>query len=131
MAVDFRWRAEVREEELDALHAEGFDTDGRGDIWVERLHRHSLGWVNAHAGDRLVGFVNVAWDGGRHAFLLDTVVAVDHRHAGVGAGLVRAAVAGAREAGCQWLHVDFEADLGPFYLSSCGFTPTSAGLLAL
>ncbi|WP_030105287.1 GNAT family N-acetyltransferase [Actinoalloteichus caeruleus] len=131
MPIDFRWRAPVRDEELRALHAEGFGTDGRADCWAERLQRHSLGWVTAHDHDRLVGFVNVAWDGGRHAFLLDTVVAVDHRHTGVGTGLVRAAVIGARSSGCQWVHVDFEADLARFYLSSCGFAPTSAGLVAL
>ena len=32
---------------------------------------------------------------------------------------------------CEWLHVDFEEDLRPFYFAACGFTPTDAGLLAL
>ncbi|TDC74765.1 GNAT family N-acetyltransferase, partial [Streptomyces hainanensis] len=40
---------------------------------------------------RLVGFVNVAWDGGAHAFLLDTVVASDHRRLGIAARLVAVA----------------------------------------
>jgi hypothetical protein len=34
-------------------------------------------------------------------------------------------------AGCEWLHVDFEEHLRGFYLESCGFTPTGAGLIAL
>jgi len=37
----------------------------------------------------------------------------------------------ARAAGCEWLHVDFEDHLGPFYFGRCGFRPTSAGLLRL
>lgn len=35
-------------------------------------------------GGRLVGFVNVAWDGGRHAVLLDTAEASDRQRRGVG-----------------------------------------------
>jgi hypothetical protein len=36
-----------------------------------------------------------------------------------------------RSAGCEWLHVDFEEELGAFYLGSCGFSPTTAGVIAL
>lgn len=48
-------------------------------------------------------------------------------------GSFRNAVAAeqARAAGCAWLHVDFEAELGPFYWASCGFRRSTAGLLAL
>ena len=45
--------------------------------------------------------------------------------------LVEEARAGARRAGCEWLHVDFEDDLAPFYFDRRGFTPTNAGLIAL
>jgi hypothetical protein len=38
---------------------------------------------------------------------------------------------GARTAGCEWLHVDFDDDLRPFYFDACGFTPTNAGLIRL
>jgi hypothetical protein len=44
---------------------------------------------------------------------------------------VAVAVREARRAGCEWLHVDFEEHLRPFYVNGCGFTPSSAGLLAL
>ena len=47
--------------------------------WASRLHGHSLGWVCARRDGELIGFVNVAWDGGAHAFVLDTVVAAGHR----------------------------------------------------
>jgi hypothetical protein len=49
----------------------------------------------------------------------------------MGTALVAIATNGARDAGCEWLHVDFEEHLRPFYLGSCGFTPTRAGLIAL
>jgi predicted N-acetyltransferase YhbS len=66
-----------------------------------------------------------------HAFILDTIVTARVQRQGVGKGLVALAAAQAREAGCEWLHVDFEDGLGPFYLGACGFTPTNAGLIAL
>ena len=78
-----------------------------------------------------VGFVNVAWDGAIHAFLLDTLVATRVRRRGVGRELVAIAVAEARVAGCDWLHVDFDDELSGFYLGACGFVPTSAGLIEL
>jgi hypothetical protein len=37
----------------------------------------------------------------------------------------------ARAAGCEWLHVDFDDELGAFYYDSCGFTPAPAGVIAL
>jgi hypothetical protein len=37
----------------------------------------------------------------------------------------------ARDAGCEWMHVDFDDRLRPFYLDACGFAPTTAGLIAL
>jgi GNAT superfamily N-acetyltransferase len=85
----------------------------------------------ARQDGELVGFVNVAWDGGAHAFILDTLVAAGARRSGTGTGLVITAARHARAAGCQWLHVDFEDHLAAFYVQACGFTPASAGLIAL
>jgi hypothetical protein len=42
---------------------------------------------------------------------------------------VQGAVGGAAEAGCGWLHADWESDLDRFYTDACGFTPTSAGFV--
>jgi hypothetical protein len=53
------------------------------------------------------------------------------RGRGTGTGLVAVAAENARAAGCEWLHVDFEDHLRPFYFDACGFTPTNAGLIAL
>jgi GNAT superfamily N-acetyltransferase len=73
----------------------------------------------------------VAWDGGVHAFVIDTVVEQAQRHHGVGRGLVQVAERESRAAGCEWLHVDFEEELHDFYFGACGFTSTPAGLIAL
>lgn len=92
--------------------------------------RRSLVYVCAFRDGSLVGFVNVAWDGGVHGFLLDTTVHPELRRRGVGSRLVRLAASEARERGIEWLHVDFEPHLGCFY-AGCGFRPTEAGLLRL
>jgi hypothetical protein len=48
--------------------------------WWDQIRPCSLGWVTARLpGGGLVGFVKVAWDGGDHAFLLDTKVARAHQ----------------------------------------------------
>jgi GNAT superfamily N-acetyltransferase len=73
----------------------------------------------------------VLWDGLVHAWIQDTMVDVSARRRGVGTALVEWARRGARAAGCEWLHVDFDDRLRGFYLDSCGFRPTNAGLIAL
>jgi GNAT superfamily N-acetyltransferase len=101
------------------------------DDWKLQVEKHSLGWVCARDDDDFVGFVNVPWDVGVHALILDTMVTARARRQGVGTKLVTVAVAEARAAGCEWLHVDFDDDLRAFYFDACGFTPTNAGLIAL
>lgn len=66
-----------------------------------------------------------------HAWVQDEMVAKTARAAGIGTALIRAAADGARAAGCEILHVDFEDHLRSFYYQACGFTPTNAGLLRL
>jgi GNAT superfamily N-acetyltransferase len=93
--------------------------------------KRSLGYVGAFEAEQLIGFVNVAWDGGEHAFLLDTTVHPSLRRQGIGTRLVKEAVDVARCAGAAWLHVDFEPRLARFYVDACGFAGTSAGLIKL
>lgn len=126
--VEYRVGGKVRNQELDPLFA---------DAWPEHESRdftpvlaRSLGYVCAYQGEELVGFVNVAWDGGKHAFLLDTTVRTDMRRRGIGRELVRRAEELAREGGAEWLHVDFEARVREFY-EKCGFRGTEAGLIKL
>jgi pimeloyl-ACP methyl ester carboxylesterase/ribosomal protein S18 acetylase RimI-like enzyme len=130
-AIRYEWRGAFGNAEVNALHAESFEHPTLQDDWWAQVNRHSLGWVCAREGPALAGFVNVAWDGAVHAFLVDTMVATSMRRRGVGRHLVGVAVEKARAAGCEWLHVDFDDPLGPFYFESCGFKRTTAGLIAL
>jgi GNAT superfamily N-acetyltransferase len=129
--ISYQWRGPVHNPELNALHAEGFGHRLLDDDWEAQIAGHSLGWVCARDDGKLVGFVNVAWDGGVHAFILDTMVVAAARLHGIGTRMVAIAAEHARAARCEWLHVDFEEHLRPFYLGSCGFRPTRAGLIAL
>jgi GNAT superfamily N-acetyltransferase len=100
--------------------------------WWDRIRPHSLGWITARTPDgRLIGFVNVAWDGCDHAFLLDTKTHPDHQRQGIATEVVRRAAVEAKAAGCEWLHVDFAPHLAAFYFGACGFRPTDAGLIHL
>jgi len=131
--VRFEWRGEFGNDELNALHAGAFGHRVYSAVewdWRSIVERHSLGWVVARDGEVLVGFLNVPWDGLVHAWIQDVMVANTHRRQHVGARLVSVARDSARETACEWLHVDFDPDLGAFY-RACGFTPTAAGLIAL
>jgi GNAT superfamily N-acetyltransferase len=114
--------------DLDALWLAGWGAPA-GDYGA-RVLRRSLAHIGAFDGNRLVGLVNVAWDGGIHAFILDTVVHPDFRRQGIARQLVVRAAEVAKERGAQWLHVDFEPHLEGFH-HSCGFRPTAAGLIDL
>jgi GNAT superfamily N-acetyltransferase len=134
MVLSLAWRGAFDNAEVNRLHAEAFGTRVYDDAewdWQALVSNHSLGWVVARDDDRLVGFVNVVWDGLVHAWLQDTMVASDARRRGVATQLVVVARDQAAEAGCEWLHVDFEPELRELYLGACGFTPVEAGLLAL
>ena len=78
---------------------------------------HSLGWATARTQEgTLIGFVNVAWDGSDHAFLIDPKTRGSFQRRGIGTRLVRLAAEQASAAGCAWLHVDFEPHLRAFLL---------------
>ena len=126
------WRGPFENRELNELHAEAFAHDVLDDDWVGQVDRHSLGWVCArNESGELSGFVNVAWDGGVHAFVLDTIVSGAAGRRGLGTAIVKLAADHARGAGCEWLHVDFDDHLRSFYFDACGFEPTNAGLIDL
>lgn len=132
--ISYEWRAPFINAEVNALHAEAFETrvfDETEWNWQHLTAKHSMGWVVARDGDALVGFANVVWDGLVHAWIQDVMVAASARGAGVGRQVVAVAVAEARAAGCEWMHVDFDDDLAAFYIDACGFRPASAGLIAL
>ena len=133
MSIAYEWRGRFDSIEVEELHAEGFERPvNPANDWWDQVSEHSLGWVMARAENgTAVGFVNVAWDGGVHAFILDTVTSGSAQRQGIGTALVKVAADHARKAGCEWLHVDFEDHLRGFYFEACGFVPTNAGLIAL
>ena len=88
MEIRYAWRGYVTNQALNALHAEGFGHEPFDDDWETLLDRHSLGWVCAYEGEDLVGFVNVAWDGAFHAFILDTLVSARLQRRGIATQLV-------------------------------------------
>jgi ribosomal protein S18 acetylase RimI-like enzyme len=128
--VGYHWRGEASDAELVTLtEAHGGQAEPG---WWGRCRPVSLGWVTARLpGGELIGFVNVAWDGADHAFLINTKVASAYQRRGIATELVAEAVRQAKAAGCEWMHVDFEERLAPFYFGACGFRPTAAGLIHL
>ncbi|WP_423595297.1 GNAT family N-acetyltransferase [Roseateles sp. MS654] len=125
-AVELRVSEPVSDEALNGLFASAWE--GHAQRSFQPVLSRSLLYVCAYAGRELVGFVNVATDGGQHAFLLDTCVHGRLRRNGIGKALVRKAVQVASLAGITWVHVDYEPSLHHFY-QACGFRPSAAGVL--
>ncbi len=126
----------VTNDELNLLSAaawgnnEPADSDGHKPTDFQPILKRSLIFVCAYHSARLIGFVNVAWDGGVHAFILDTMVDPEFQRRGIGKRLVKEAVETVKKRGIEWLHVDFEPHLQVFY-DKCGFRKTNAGLINL
>ncbi len=126
--ISYRVSPPITNDELNALFGASWPRHDVSDF--QPILRRSLLYVCAYSRDRLVGFVNVAWDGGIHGFILDTTVHPDLRRQGIGSELVKCAVEASRDHGLRWLHVDFEPHLRDFY-RQCGFRYTDAGLMKL
>jgi ribosomal protein S18 acetylase RimI-like enzyme len=118
---------EVTNEELNPLFASAWENHAFWDFLP--VLKYSLCYICAYHGELLVGYVNLAWDGAQHAFILDTTVHRDYQHHGIGARLVKEAVEYAKAKNVEWIHVDFEPHLETFYFDKCGFQSTKAGLL--
>lgn len=129
--ITYAWRGPVDNDAVNGLHAEAFEHRVFDDDWAALTAQHSMGWVTAHDSEGLVGFTNVVWDGLTHAWIQDVMVAGRRRGEGVGPAMVAMVVERTRDAGLEWLHVDFDDDLAPFYLEACGFTEARAGLIQL
>ncbi len=93
--MDVRVRFAVDDPALSDLHSRAFGYAATSvESWTQRLQRHSLTWIGAFDRGSLVGFVHACWDGGSHAFVLDTAVDPDHQRRGIGGALVQAAERG-------------------------------------
>lgn len=125
MSLSLKVGPPVGSDELNALFAGAWPDHQQTDF--RPILAHALVYVCAYEGERLVGFVKVVGDGGRHGFLLDPTVASDRRRKGIGRQLVNRCAEEARRRGVEWLHVDHGPQLRKFY-GACGFSPTEAGL---
>ena len=126
--VFYQTSTPLANDELNELFAASWP----GHRWCDfrPILQHSLAYLCAYEGTTLIGYVNLAWDGGIHAFVLDTTVHPGWRRRGIGTELVRRAAQVARERGIERLHVDYEPRLRDFY-AGCGFQHTAAGLMSL
>ena len=127
--IVYKINPSITNEELNSLFENAWDDWSQNKDFLKAL-KHSLGYICAYQKDFLVGFVNIAWDGDLHAFILDTTVHKEYQRMGIGVKLVQNAIDLSRKKDIEWLHVDFEPHLESFY-RKCGFRDTKAGLINL
>src|SRR6267142_2717959 len=84
--ITYKTNPPLMSADLNALFSAGREAPETSD-WQPVL-AHSLVYLCAYDGERLIGFANVAWDGRVHSFLLDPRVHPDWRHRGIGTKLV-------------------------------------------
>lgn len=126
--IDYQFNPPVTNDELNRLFDNAWEKHSTRNFLP--VLEHSLLYVCAYYETGLVGYVNIAWDGSQHAFLLDTTVDKNFQSRGIGIELVKCAAEATRTRGVEWLHVDFEPQLQNFY-DRCGFRQTAAGLINL
>ena len=126
MGITYRERAELRPEGLQDLFARAWA--GHGKPGYDDVLARSFSWISAHDEVRLVGFVNIAWDGGVHFFMLDITVHPDYQRRGIGASLVRKAIDACRGHG-EWLHVDSDEELLERLYLPAGFSPANGATI--
>lgn len=122
--VTYRWRGPVTDAEMvELVNAHG----GTAEVgWWDRIRPHSL----TPAGTSLTSSTSHL-TAETMPFSLTRKTHGAHQRKGIGMRSVQFAAQHAKAAGCEWLHVDFDADLAPFYFDACGFRPTDAGLIHL
>lgn len=124
-AIEYQTNPTVTDRELNDLFSASWPN--HHEVSFRSVLRTSMAYVCALHGIELVGYVNVAWDGRSHAFLLDPTVHPKCRQ-GIGRELVLRAISEAKKRGVAWVHVDFEPQLRGFY-SRCGFRASEAGVI--
>jgi GNAT superfamily N-acetyltransferase len=126
--IEYKIEPKLSDRDLNDLFASAWEN--RAERKFGPVLERSLTYVGAFVGSRLVGFINVAWDGGIHGFILDTTVHREFQRRVIGAEMMKRAAKIAAERGIEWLHVDYEPHLDAFY-RGCGYRKTEAGLLNL
>lgn len=128
MTIEYRRRPRLTNEQLGELLEP--ETPPRERCNYEEILWRSLTWIGAFEGAQLVGYANVAWDGGVHAFLLDPTVHSDLRGRGIGTRLVKEALSAVAEhPRAEWVHVDASEELMKRFYFPAGFRPTPAGVV--
>jgi len=128
MVIAYKTSPAVSNSQLEELFVSAWSEPGSND-YTNTLNQNTV-WICAYDKVKLVGFVKVLWDGGKHGFVLDTTTHVDYQHQGIATELLRRIAIESKKLGIQWLHVDFDSSLRDFYRKS-GFQHTEAGLLNL
>lgn len=126
--ISYAVRVPIDLEQLQRLFVAAWD--GVPKPHYDRVLSCSFTWVTAMDDDELVGFVNVAWDGGIHFFMLDTTVHPSRQRQGIGSQLVRRALAACQGHG-EWMHVDSDDELMEHLYFANGFQPANAGTACL
>lgn len=126
--IEYQMSPAITNPQLNALFSSVRENHQEVDF-VAQLER-CLFWVCAYKEQQLVGFVKVAWDGGKHGFVLDTTTHPHYQRQGVGHKLLKHAIEIAKQKGLKWLHADFESHLLGFYRQA-GFRHTESGLIDL
>jgi len=90
----------------------------------------SLAYITVREDSKLIGFYNLAWDGGRHATVFDLNVHPDYRHQGIALKMLELAPIIAKKNNIKFLHVDFDLKLEKLY-KKAGFEIISAGIIKL
>ena len=119
---------ELTNEQMNTLFSSAWPSHKPRDF--RPLLERSLAYVATFDQSTLVGFVNIAWDGGVHGFILDTTVHADYQRQGIGLMLLKEAKRIAEQHNLEWLHVDFLPEYESFYRKA-GYRPTLAGLLEI
>ena len=128
MQITYLTNPSLENTDLNTLFSSAWGKPNNVDFQPEL--KAALCYIAAFDEDKLIGFAKLIGDAGVHAFLLDPSVHEDYQRQGIGRELVRLAVQYAKNNGCEWVHVDFEDNLEPFY-AACGFRATKAGLIQL
>jgi ribosomal protein S18 acetylase RimI-like enzyme len=107
LTTTYHLNPDVTNDELNALFAAAWPGHISSDFGP--VLSRSLAYICAYEDEQLVGFVNLAWDGGIHAFVLDTSVHPNFQRRGIGRQLIKYAADAAKARHIEWLHVDYRA----------------------
>jgi ribosomal protein S18 acetylase RimI-like enzyme len=90
MTINYKISPPVTDRELNQLFHSVWE-DHKDTSYKNVLSR-SLLYVCAYNDNLLIGYVNLAWDGDEHGFILDTTVNKKYQRKGIGTSLVLEAI---------------------------------------